>query len=138
MSSIASDSTSTLSYTEDIEFPRYVFGHLRTGAHESFPTLIVARPTLEGWHVRSTDRGYNHDYVCYESFEDVMEWLDNDLSRPFLCRDRDEVLNVLTSAEMTTGFLRPGDCASQREEANKVLRHLETAWGVAPECYTPV
>lgn len=137
MSSIISENPSAPSCTEDIESAHYVFGHLRTGAHEPFPTLIVARPTPDGWRIRSTDQGYNHDYVCYESFEDVMEWLDNDLSRPFLCRDRNEVLNVLTSAGLTTGFLLPGDCPSQHEEADRVLRHLETAWGVAPECCTP-
>ena len=137
MASVTSESPSDLSCPEDTNPPRYIFGHLRTGLQESFPTLVVARPSPDGWRVRSTDRGYNHDYVCYESFGDVMDWLDIDLHRPFLCRDRDEVLNVLKSAELTTGFLLPSDYASQHEEADRVLQHLETAWGVAPECCMP-
>jgi hypothetical protein len=109
---------------------RYIFGHL-PGAPSTFPTLVVASPTLDGWHVRSTDRSYQHDYVCYETFEDVMEWLDVDLKRPFLCRDRDEVINVLRNEDSSTGFITPGGCSSEDEEADKVLRHLETGWGVA-------
>lgn len=118
----------------------YVFGNLRRekrAKSTQCPTLVVARRTCDGWCVRSTDRSYNHDYVCYESFEDVMEWLDADLSRPFLCRDRDEVLSILTNSEITTGFLLPGDCSSQLEAVDKALRHLESAWGAVPQCCTP-
>ena len=107
--------------------PRYIFGHLPASPF-TFPTLVVASPTPDGWRVRSTDRSYQHDYVCYETFQEVMEWLDTDLKRPFLCRDRDEVMNVLTSEDSPTGFLLPGGCSSQDEEVDKVLRHLETGW----------
>lgn len=114
---------------EDATEPRYVFGHLSTSSC-AFPTLVVAVPSSDGWRVRSTDRTYNHDYVCYETFEEVMEWFDIDLRRPFLCRDRNEVISVLANEDSPTGFLLPGGCSSASEEADKVLQHLETAWGV--------
>ena len=119
--------TPTISMYDPIE-PRYVFGHL-PGSQPAFPTLVVAVPTFDGWRVRSTNQSYNHDYVCYETFEDVMEWLDMDLRRPFLCRNRDEVISVLSSTDSPTGFLLPGGCSSAVEEAGKVLQHLETGWG---------
>jgi hypothetical protein len=122
--------TPTFATQNDTPEPRYIFGHLPTSS-STFPTLVVASPTVDGWRVRSTERSYNHDYVCYETFEEVMEWLDIDLRRPFLCRDRDEVMNVLTGEDSSTGFLRPGGCSSVDEEADIVLRHLETEWGVA-------
>lgn len=122
--------TPTITTEGDALQYRYIFGHLPAPS-PTFPTLVVASPTSDGWRVRSTDRSYNHDYVCYETFEDVMEWLDADLRRPFLCRDREEVMNVLTSEGSSTGFLHPGGCLSVYEEADKVVRHLETGWGVA-------
>tara|TARA_B110001450_G_scaffold257061_1_gene290818 strand:- start:24183 stop:24566 length:384 start_codon:yes stop_codon:yes gene_type:complete len=126
-----SDTSENASVTmEGLVETKYVFGHLYN-LSSTFPTLVVAVPTSDGWLVRSTERSYNHDYVCYETFEEVMEWLDIDLRRPYLCRDRDEVINVLTNADSPTGFLLPGGCSSVTEEADRVLRHLETAWGVA-------
>jgi hypothetical protein len=124
-----SDTSSIITERETIE-PRYIFGHLPTASF-SFPTLIVAAPTWDGWRVRSTERSYNHDYVCYETFDEVMEWLDIDLTRPFLCRDREEVTSVLANEDSSTGFLLPGGCSSAIEEAETVLRHLETGWLVA-------
>lgn len=114
---------------ETIEL-RYIFGHLPMTS-SAFPTLIVASSTSDGWRVRSTERSYNHNYVCYETFEEVMEWLDIDLKRPFLCRDREEVMSVLSNEDSSTGFLLPGGCSSASEEADRVLRHLETGWEVA-------
>lgn len=122
--------TPTITMENEPMETRYIFGHLPT-SYSTFPTLVVASTTSDGWRVRSTDRSYNHDYVCYETFEDVMEWLDIDLSRPFLCRDREEVMSVLSAEESSTGFLLPGGCSSVGEEADKVLQHLETGWGVA-------
>jgi len=122
--------TPTIHMHSEMMEPRYIFGHLPNSS-SSFPTLVVASPTSDGWRVRSTDRSYNHDYVCYETFEEVMEWLDIDLKRPFLCRDREEVTNVLTAEDSSTGFLLPDGCSSVGEEADRVLRHLETGWGVA-------
>lgn len=122
--------TPTISMEDEMLEPRYIFGHLPASS-STFPTLVVASPTSDGWRVRSTDRSYNHDYICYETFEDVMEWLDVDLKRPFLCRDRNEVMNVLTNEDSSTGFLLPGGCSSVGEEADIVLQHLETGWGVA-------
>ena len=110
--------------------PRYIFGHL-PDSPSTFPTLVVAAPNSDGWSVRSTHRAYNHDYVCYETFEEVMEWLDVDLRRPFLCRDREEVMGVLSNEDSSTGFLLPGGCSSAREGVDRVLQHLETGWGVA-------
>lgn len=128
MSDISETPSTTMEHESNK--PRYIFGHLPTSS-STFPTLVVAAPTSDGWRIRSTDRSYNHDYVCYETFEDVMEWLDIDLRRPFLCRDREEVMNVLSSEDSSTGFLLPGGCFSVGEEVDKVLRHLETEWGVA-------
>ena len=122
--------TSTIIMDDDTTVTRYIFGHLPTVA-STFPTLIVAASTSDGWCVRSTERSYNHNYVCYETFAEVMEWLDNDLNRPFLCRDRDEVMSVLSNEDWSTGFLLPGGCSSVSEEADRVLRHLETGWEVA-------
>lgn len=122
--------TPTISMENEMLESRYIFGHLPESP-SAFPTLVVASPTVDGWRVRSTDRSYNHDYVCYETFEDVMEWLDHDLKRPVLCRDRDEVMNVLRNEDSSTGFLLPGGCSSVDEEADIVLRHLETEWGAA-------
>lgn len=121
-----SETSDTPTITMDQE-PRYIFGHLYVSP-SAFPTLVVASPTSDGWRVRSTDRSYQHDYVCYETFEEVMEWLDMDLKRPFLCRDRDEVINVLMNEDSSTGFLLPGGCFSVDGEVDTVLRHLETGW----------
>lgn len=103
---------------------RYVFGSTRSS---EFPTLVVLTPTNDGWKARSTSRAYSHDYVCYESFGDVMKWIDIDLHRPFLARDRDEVVSILTNTDSahTTGFLYPGGCSSKDEEVERVLQHLE-------------
>lgn len=124
-----SDTPTIATDNETIE-ARYIFGHLPKTL-STFPTLIVATSTSDGWRVRSTERSYNHDYVCYEPFEEVMEWLDIDLRRPFLCRDREEVMSVLSNEDTSTGFLLPGGCSSASEEADRVLRHLETGWEVA-------
>lgn len=129
MSDISDTPTITME-NETLE-PRYIFGHLPESSPSTFPTLVVASPTSDGWRVRSTEWSYNHDYVCYETFEDVMEWLDVDLNRPFLCRNRDEVMTVLTNEDSSTGFLQPGGCSSASEEVDRVLRHLETGWEVA-------
>ena len=119
-----------MSWGDECNTSRYIFGHFRQSPPSPVPTLVVATPTDDGWRVRSTDRAYNHDYVCYETFEEVMEWLDLDLRRPFLCRDRAEVRSVLTSGGSSTGFLLPGGCASEDEEVDRVLRHLESGWEV--------
>ena len=124
-----SDALSIITDNESIE-PRYIFGHLPSTS-STFPTLVVAAPTPDGWRVRSTEWSYNHDYVCYETFEEVMEWLDIDLKRPFLCRDREEVMSVLTNEDSSTGFLLAGGYSSASEGVDRVLRHLETGWGVA-------
>jgi hypothetical protein len=122
--------TSEASMIDDGAFdPKYVFGNLRNSSN-SLPTLVVGVPTENGWRVRSTDRSYNHDYVSYETFEDVMSWLDIDLNRPFICRDREEAMCILETRESLTGFLLPGDCSCATEEVDKVLQHLECGWGV--------
>ena len=126
-----SDTSETPIITDGAFDPKYVFGHLRDSSN-SFPTLVVSVPTENGWRVRSTHASYNHDYVCYETFEDIMSWLDVDLNRPFLCRDRDEVMSILGTRESLTGFLLPGACSCATEEADKVLQHLESGWGVVP------
>jgi hypothetical protein len=121
--------TPTIAMNNETPEHRYMFGHLPTSS--TFPTLVVTSPTSDGWRVRSTERSYNHDYVCYETFDEVVEWLDYDLRRPFLCKDRTEVISILSGEDSSTGFLLPGGCSSVGEEADKVLQHLETGWGVA-------
>jgi len=95
-----------------------------------FPTLAVITPTSDGWRVRSTSRRYNHDYVCYEPLQEVLEWVDLELRRPFVASGRAETLKLLTSSGSAprTGYLLPGGCASRREEAERALRHLERGW----------
>ena len=102
----------------------YVFGKMSS---TEFPTLVVLSPTDDGWRARSTSRIYNHDYVCYESFGEVMKWIDIDLHRPFIAKDRAEVVSILTNTDSvhSTGFLYPGGCSSKDEEVEKVLQHLE-------------
>ena len=108
----------------------YVFG---ITSAQSFPVLVVVSPTQDGWRARSTDSAYNHDYICFEHFQEVMEWVDCDLQRSFIAKDRHEVLETLTSnhngSEHRLGFLYPGDAEpGSVEEAEKALRHLETGW----------
>jgi hypothetical protein len=109
---------------------RYVVGHLTPPSGDTHPppTLVVATRTQRGWRTRSTDRGYNHDYVSHEEFADVMEWMDVDLHRATLLSDRDMVLDACVThsgSAPPTGFLLPGGCASVHEEVDAVLRHLE-------------
>ena len=104
---------------------RYVFAHVGTAPS---PSLVVASPTPTGWRVRSTARAYQHDYVSGETFPDVMGWMDAELGRPLLARDREEAREILRNNRSCTGFLLPGECASEDEEAERVLRHLETGW----------
>lgn len=112
----------------------YVFGNRtsKRGADKdaTYPTLVVLTATEDGWRARSTDRTYNHDYVCCETFRDVMAWLDLDLHRPFIASGRDEVLEVLThsGSEHCLGFLYPGGVSSRNEEAEVVIAHLERGW----------
>ena len=108
----------------------YIFGHM-SESDADFPTLAVVSPTADGWRVRSTNRGYNHDYVCYETFEEIMQWIDIDMYRPFVAIDRQEAVRTLvhTGAEHCTGFLFPGDVpAGSAEEADAVVSHLEGGW----------
>lgn len=108
---------------------RYVFGHTKNET-SSFPTLVVMSPFEKGWRARSTDPSYNHDYVCHEPFAKVMEWLDDDLRRPFVCANRDDAVDAMISANVpATGFLLPTIECSPYEAVDKVLQHLETDWG---------
>lgn len=116
---------------DDCHVEYYVFGKM--DAHDTaFPTLVVISSTTDGWRVRSTNRGYNHDYVCLESFRDVMEWIDADMHRPFIAEGRNEVLDTLTDnidREHRTGcFFAGGLQSGSLEEAECVLSHLETGW----------
>lgn len=95
--------------------------------------LAVASRAPFGWRVRSTEREYNHDYVCHESFDTLMDWLHFDMDDAFLCCSRQEVMTLLTSGDTPTGFLLP-NCDARAQtygEADRVLRHLESAWAVA-------
>ena len=108
----------------------YIFG---ITSEKTFPVLVVLSPTQDGWRARSTDRAYNHDYICFEEFQEIMEWIDCDLKRSFIASNRREVLETLTSthngSEHRLGFLYPGDVSpGSVEEADKVLRHLEIGW----------
>jgi len=108
----------------------YVFGIAEENA---FPVLVVVAPTADGWRTRATHLRYSHDYICYESFAEVMEWIDNDLQRSFIALDRNEALQTLTAnhdgSEHRLGRLCPGGVRSgSLEEADIVLRHLERGW----------
>ena len=117
----------------------YVVGKLRDNyGGNAHPILAVVSRASFGWRVRTTDASYNHDYVCHESFDNLMDWLNADLVDAFLCRNRGEVMEVLTVEKIPTGFLLPGDGASTSlEEAEGVLRHLENAWGASRTPSTP-
>lgn len=123
-----SETSETSSVDGVFRHQRYVFGQMRR-VFRDFPTLAVVSPTEDGWRVRSTDRSYNHDYVCYETFEEVMDWLDGDLKRPYLCRDREDAQCVLLESErLNTGFISPDGCLSRYDAVERVLRHLEVGW----------
>ena len=118
--------------SDDHRRTQYIFGRLNPESTD-FPTLVVASPRPDGWRVRSTDRSYNHDYICYESFSDVMDWIDGDLHRPFIAIDREEVLNTMVTnsdSEHRLGFLYPwhADGPGSRGEAERALEHLERGW----------
>lgn len=127
------DTSSALSFTTsdviDERVTGYIFGKM-SEKDTGFPTLVVISPTDDGWRLRSTNRGYNHDYICYEEFSEVMEWIDVDMYRPFVAMNRGEAMELLVHTdpiEHRTGFLYPGDVrAGSREEANLVLSHLES------------
>lgn len=93
------------------------------------PVLVVATPTAEGWRTHSTRRGaFQHDYVSDESWLDVLEWLQCELSRTYVTASRDEVVQVLSTPSsdgtLPTGFLHP----PPPHTAEQVLRHLEAGW----------
>lgn len=111
----------------------YLFGHLQE--QTDFPTTAVLTRRADGWRMRSTNASYQHDYVCYESLSDVMEWIDADLRRPLCATNREEALSLLTASTTSTssghrlGFLYPsGVEPGSVEEAERVLRHLECGW----------
>ena len=125
----SSPASVTSEYLDDRE-RAYVFG-ITPG--RAFPTLVVVSPSSDGWAARSTDRSYNHDYICFEDLGEIMEWIDGDLQRTFIAKDRQEALDTLTAkhngSEHRLGFLYPGDVSSGSiEEADTVLRHLERGW----------
>lgn len=81
---------------------------------------VVTRQPEGGFTARSTRREIlNHDYPPSASFHDVQEWLHHDLGTTYVTRDREEALERL--GRMTDSYL---PC----EEAERVLRHLETAY----------
>ena len=127
-----SQRSSNTSETDDMR-PKtaYIFGKISPD-DTAFPTLVVVTPTSDGWRARSTNRGYNHDYMCYESFGDVMEWIDADLHRAFIAQDRNDCIQTLVTnndSEHRLGFLYPGDCGyGTVEEAEIAVSHLENGW----------
>lgn len=108
---------------------KYVFAMI---VDNEFPTLVVLTPTRNGWRTRSTRRAYNHDYVCYETFGEVMSWIDAELQRSFIAADRTDALKTLltdNTSEHRTGYLYPGGVVpGSVEEAEIVIRHLECGW----------
>lgn len=131
LSRSASPSSLSSSTILDTRAPSYVFGI--SSSASAFPTLVVVSPTVDGWRTRSTDRAYNHEYICFEDFGEVMEWIDGDLQRSFIAKNRQEAIETLTAShngsEHRLGFLYPGEVsAGSVEEADKALRHLERGW----------
>ena len=131
MNSPRSESPCTIA-SEDLDERNtsYVFG---INPNQTYPVLVVISPAQDGWRTRSTDRAYSHDYICFEDFQEVMEWIDCDLQRTFIAKDRDEAIETLTTnhngSEHRLGFLYPGDVSpGSVEEAEKALQHLERGW----------
>lgn len=104
---------------------RYIFGEHAEQTHGL--AFLVATPTGTGWRVRSTLHGaLNHDYVSYESFGEVMDWLDLDLHRAFVSTIREEVAELLANG--AAGSLAADPTLASDAAAERVLRHLEHGW----------
>lgn len=105
----------------------YVFARRRAKVP---PALIVLSPTRRGWASRSTMHdAFNHDYVSYESIDDVLYWIHSE-TRCHVTIDREEVLASLTipyesSGVLPTGYLECDPMMSPPERAEAALRHLE-------------
>lgn len=88
--------------------------------------VMVATMTERGWRTRSTRTdAHNHDYVSYETFADVMRWVDEECDRATVTQDRATVLECLQSGETARSSFLPVDTS---EEAERALRHLERGW----------
>ena len=125
-----SDTESLFDATRDYE---YVAGCLPSGEH----VTVVLERTEQGWSSRSTQRSmFNHEYVRYETIEDVCSWLRCQLRGTTVLRDRQEALERLTILSETTdasplpktGFLTGSPTWTPSEHAEAVCRHLELGW----------
>jgi hypothetical protein len=110
----------------------YVIGKLRDGA--SSPPIVAALvPTRKGWTCRSIYSSVmRHDYMSFESIDDVTAWFPVDLARGWdVSTDREgtaaclatllEKPEVLDRHDVVVG--RP--CAPPNVAAEEVLQHLE-------------
>ena len=135
--------TSTVADSEDLEEilfierqSSYVFGSCERNA----PLIIVLSPTKRGWTSRSTSRhNFNHDYVSYETLDQVQGWLAFEEFRPlFITDDREEALERLSSLVSSmgvgdpspTGYLECDPTLASVERAERVLQHLELSRNV--------
>ena len=99
---------------------RYVFGRLGDRL-----VLVVATPTPRGWRCRSSAREYQHDYVRRETFDEVMAWMDVDMTRAFLTHREEarEHLSLLCREDPEWCF-----ATAPEGDEERVLRHLERGW----------
>ena len=110
----------------------YVSGNLRD-ATSSPPVVAALVPTQKGWTCRSIfSTAMRHDYVSFESLDDVIAWLPCDLKRGwYVSTDREETLaylatllekpEVLARCDVVAG--RP--CDPPDVSAAAVLQHRE-------------
>ena len=119
----------------------YVFAHHRaeisTGTADP-PVLIVLSPTKRGWGSRSTSRHYfNHDYVCYETFEQVYEWLKLECARPFVTHIAKRLWELLSAPSPSSGgFLRTGcfECNPMMGEVERAEKSAPTSRALEKRC----
>ena len=113
-------------------------------AHGRLPStrqavFAVLSPTGRGWRCRSTVRGeLQHDYVCDEDVDELVDWLQTDVLEGTLVTtfDREEArerLSTLLASEDGTSLFHGAANAtaapwSEGGVAERVLQHLERGW----------
>ena len=110
----------------------YIIAHPFGTEHSHTPaTLLVAVPTAKGWIVRSTSRdSYNHEYLNYESIEDVLEWTEMECHHASITDNREDLLVRLRTpfdlmAASPAGVFECDTTMGVNERAQQVLQHLE-------------
>lgn len=124
---------------DEVSQTRYVFGSTRElsvtdDIFDDPSTLIIAAvtPTPEGgWRCRSTRRDVlNDDYDAklHPNFNEVHKWIQLDLGRNYVTRDREEALGSLAdllSSQSLHSYLHLPSHIDPFEGAERALRSLE-------------